>query len=201
MKKMLLFQVGTEQYAVDLACVKSIQSVKHIADEKQESSNSSNLGIDDTRPLLYDLISVFDKETSGRDFENEKLVMVEAKSQSVGMIVSRVDNVVPIELGRIKPLSPIFKDFAMSCFPNVLKHEDAIILILEPEGLIKVLQTKTDQGYKHSAENEKILGVVPEIIDATVIDFKSHNEGDISPRNLMRAGRDASPQAEPKPSS
>ena len=201
MKKMLLFQVGTEQYAVDLACVKSIQSVKHIADEKQESSNSSNLGIDDTRPLLYDLISVFDKETSGRDFENEKLVMVETKSQSVGMIVSRVDNVISIEPDRIKPISPIFKGFAMSCFPNVLKHEDAIILILAPEGLIKVLQTKTDQGYKHSAENEKILGVVPEIIDATVIDFKSHNEGDISPRNLMRAGRDASPQAEPKPSS
>ena len=201
MKKMLLFQVGTEQYAIDLACVKSIQSVKHIADEKLESSNSSNLGIDDTRPLLYDLISVFAKETSGRDFENEKLVMVETKSQSVGMIVSRVDNVISIEPDRIKPLSPILKGLAMSCFPNVLKHEDAIILILSPEGLIKVLQTKTDQEYKPSPENEKILGVVPEIIDATVIDFKSHNEGEISPRNLMRAGRDASPQAEPKPSS
>ena len=146
MKKMLLFQVGTEQYAIDLACVKSIQSVKHNEDDRQESSNSPNLGIDGERSLLYDLISIFDKETSGRDFENEKLVIVEAKSQSVGMIVSRVDNVVSMEPDRIKPLSPIFKGFAMSCFPNVMTYEDAVILILSPKGLIKVLQIKTGPG-------------------------------------------------------
>ena len=55
------------------------------------------------------------------------------------MIVSRVDNVVSIEPDRIIPLSPIFKGSAMSCFPNVLKHKDATILILAPEGLMKVL--------------------------------------------------------------
>ena len=200
MKKMLLFQVGTEQYAVDLACVKSIQSVKHTEDKRQESSNTPNLGIDGEQSLLYDLISIFNKETSGRDFENEKLVMVEAKSQSVGMIVSRVDNVISIEPDRIKPLSPILKGLAMSCFPNVLKHEDAIILILSPEGLIKVLQAKTDPEYKPSAENEEILGIVPEIIDAAEIDFESHDEEDTSSWNPVRAGQDASPQAEPKPS-
>ena len=200
MKKMLLFQVGNEQYAIDLAYVKSIQSLKHIADERQESNNSPNQGRDGERSSLYDLISIFDKETSGRDFENEKLVIVEAKSQSVGMIVSRVDNVVSIEPDRIKPLSPIFKGFAMACFPNVLKHKDAITLILAPEGLIKVLQAKTGPGYKPSAENEEILGIVPEIIDAADIDFESHDDGDTSLGNLMRVGRDASPQAEPKQS-
>ena len=200
MKKMLVFQVGTEQYALDLAYVTGIKSVKHISDERQKSSNSPNLGKDDERSSLYDLISIFDKDTSGRDFENEKLIMVETKSQSLGMIVSRVDKVVSIEPDRIKPLYPIFKGSAMSCFPNILKHEDAIILILAPEGLIKVLQIKTGPGHKPWAENEEILGIVPEIIDAADIGYESHDDGDASLENLMQVGRDASPQAEPKQS-
>ncbi len=193
MRKMLLFQVGTEKYAIDLACVKSIQSVKHIADERQESSNSPNLGIDDERSSLYDLISIFGKETSGRDFENEKLIVVEAKSQSMGMIVSRVDNVVSIETDRIKPLSPIFKGSAMSCFPNVLKHEDAIILILAPEGLIKVLQVKTGPGYKAPAGVEEIVDIVPETTDSADIDDKFHDKRGSIQANYEQVGRDATP--------
>ncbi len=56
------------------------------------------------------------------------------------MIVSRVDQVVSVEADRIKPLSTIFKGASPLCFPQVLKHEDALILILAPEGIEKVVQ-------------------------------------------------------------
>ena len=89
---MLLFQVGTMPYGIDLPSVKSIQSVKHIVDEGAESSNQLTRVFDDKQASLYDLVSIFEKETACRDSENEKLIMVEAGGHSMGMIVSRVQD-------------------------------------------------------------------------------------------------------------
>jgi hypothetical protein len=171
MKKMLLFQVGTMPYGIDLPCVKSIQSVKHIVDEGAEGSNQLTRVFDDKQASLYDLVSIFEKETACRDSENEKLIMVEAEGHSLGMIVSRVDQVVSVDTDRIKPLSPVFKGASMSCFPKVLKHEDALILLLAPEGIEKVVhktgneQNTTDVPACENAspDAEEIITLVNEV--------------------------------------
>jgi chemotaxis signal transduction protein len=171
MKKMLLFQVGTMPYGIDLPRVKSIQSVKHIVDEGAEGSNQLTRVFDDKQALLYDLVSIFEKETACRDSENEKLIMVEAEGHSMGMIVSRVDQVVSVDTDRIKSLPPVFKGASMSCFPKVLKHEDTLILLLAPEGIEKVVQkTGTEKNISDmpacgnaSPDAEEIITLVDEV--------------------------------------
>ncbi len=140
MKKMLLFQVGTMPFGIDLPRVKNIQSVKHIADEGADGSNQLTRVLDDKLTSFYDLVSIFEKDTTRRDSENEKMIMVEIGGQSMGMIVSRVDQVVSVDTEKVKPLSPIFKGASMSCFPKVLRHEDTLILLLAPEGIEKGVQ-------------------------------------------------------------
>ena len=108
MKNILLFQVGENPYAIDLSCVRSIQSLKHIVAKGAEGSSALIRSLDDEQASLYDLISVFEKETVGRDFENEKIIVVEAEGISIRLIVSRVDNVISLDTDRIEPLSPIF---------------------------------------------------------------------------------------------
>ncbi len=153
MNKMLLFQVGTRPFGIDLPRVKSIQSVKHSVAEGLEDGRQSRPAFDDKQSTLYDLVTIFEKETGDRNLENEKMIMVEAEGQSMGMIVSRVDQVVSVDSDMIEPLSPIFKGSAMSCFPNVLKHEHALILLLAPEGIEKVVQ-KTNYA-PNAAELQK----------------------------------------------
>ena len=171
MKKVLLFQVGTRPFGTDLQLVKSIQSVKHIVDERVEGSNPLGRVFDDKQSSLYDLVSIFEKENAGRDFENEKLIMVEAEEKFMGMIVSRIDRVVSVDIDRIEPLSPLFKGASMACFPKVLKHEDALILLLAPEGIEKVVQEKdnaqnaTDISKRAdgSSDAEEIITLVNEV--------------------------------------
>jgi chemotaxis signal transduction protein len=171
MKKMLLFQVGTRPFGIDLPRVKSIESVKHIVDEGAEVSSQPNRVFDDKQTSPYDLVSIFEKETACRDIENEKLIMVEAEGRSMGMIVSRIDQVVSVDNDRIEPLSPIFRGASMSCFPNILKHEDTLILLLAPEGIEKVVQETgnvqnvadmSDRG-DASPNTEEIITLVNEI--------------------------------------
>ncbi len=60
------------------------------------------------------------------------------------MIVSGVNQVVSIHSDRIKPLSPIFKGPSLSCFSKVLIHEGSLILLLTPEGIVKVVGETSD---------------------------------------------------------
>lgn len=190
MNSMLLFQVGTSPYAIDLSCIKSIQSLKHIVDEGAEGSTPLSRLLDDEQTSLYDLISFFGKETVERDFENEKMIMVEAEGLSMGLIVSRVDNVISLDTDIIKPISPIFKRVAMSCFPKVFKHEDKLILLLAPEGIKKVLQNETYSDVRPPVGDEKIVDTIPEIIDTADIDDESQYESASFLTNLLQADRE-----------
>ena len=209
MEKILLFQVGTRPFGIDLALVKSIESVKHIVDDGTQDSSRLNRVFDDKQTAPYDLVSVFEKKTACRDFENEKLIVVEADGQSMGMIVSRVDQVVSVGNDRIEPLSPAFKGASMSCFPKVLKHEDALILLLAPEGIEKIVQETanvqnvTDMSDCKDARPDAKEIITPinelstgEIIDAVDIDDESQCESTSFLANLLQTNRDASTQGE-----
>ena len=190
MKNMLLFQIGVRSYAIDLSCVRSIQSPKHIVDEGPEGSIPLGHLSDEKRTLPYDLISFFEKEAVGRDFENEKMIMVEAGGLSMGLIVSRVDNVISIDADSIKPLSPIFKKMAMSCFPSVFKHKDKLILLLAPEGIKKIIQNETSTDLRPPVGDEKIVDMIPEIIDTAGIDDDLQYESASFLTNLLQADRE-----------
>ena len=171
MKKMLLFQIGTWPFGIDLRRVKSIQSVKPIISEWAADSNQLRQAFDDEQGSLYDLVTIFEKESANRDLQNEKMIMVETEGQSMAMIVSRVDQVVTVDSDMIEPLSPIFKGAAMSCYPNLLKHEDMLILLLAPEGVEKVVQATDNAQYATdsskctdgSTDDEEIVTLVNEV--------------------------------------
>jgi len=89
---------------------------------------------------LYNLLSILGEEKSSDSRQSEKFIVVKAQDQQVGLIVDRVDRVVTVDSDRIEPLSPIFKGPARSCFPRVLKHEDKLVLLLAPEGIVNIAQ-------------------------------------------------------------
>jgi chemotaxis signal transduction protein len=190
MKNMLLFQVGTSSYAIDLMLVRRIQSVKHITDGGTKGGIPLGPMQDEKQTELYDLISYFENGTVDRDYETEKMIMVEDEGLSIGLIVSRVDNVILVDCERLQPLSPIFRKVAASCFPQVLKHEDRLILLLAPVGIIKVLQTETNFDVKPPAADDVVSDILPEAIDTIDIDDALQYESASFLKNLLQADRE-----------
>jgi len=82
---------------------------------------------------LYDLPSILKDETSSGDPIGQKVIMVEAHEHPIALGVDRVERVVSVNSDRIHPLPLIFKGLPLSCFPQVLKHEDELILLFNPE--------------------------------------------------------------------
>ena len=190
MKNMLLFQVGISSYAIDLMLVRSIQSVKHITDGGTNGGIPFGQLQDEKQTAIYDLISFFENETVDRDYETEKMIMAEDEGLSMGLIVSRVDNVILVDREIFQPLSPIFRKLAASCFPQVLKHEDRLILLLAPVGIIKVLQTETNFDVKPPTTGDVVLDILPEAIDTTDIDDALQYDSASFLKNLLQIDRE-----------
>ena len=154
MEELLLFQVGTLQLGIDLAYIKSIQSAK--PDFAEQGNKKCLTQVVDGKEIpLYDLLSIFEKGATLRKPNGEKVIAVESQNQSMGLIVDRIKQVVPVDNDQIKSLSPIFREPSLACFPNVLKHDNQLILLFTPEGLTKAnLQAQESQEYSDIPDTE-----------------------------------------------
>ena len=140
MQELLLFQIGAMQLGMDLSYVISIQSAPGIASEQAEKQNRFASMAEGQNVSLYNLSAILGVENSSADPENEKLIVVNAQDQPVGLIVERVDRVIKVANDQIEPLSPIFQGTPLSCFPKVLKHEGKLVLLLAPQGMVDILR-------------------------------------------------------------
>ena len=157
MEELLLFQIGTLQLGIDLAYVKSIQSAKPDFAKQGDISRLTQV-VDGKEIPLYDLLSIFEKGATLRKPNGEKVIAVESQEQSMGLIVDRIKQVVPVDNDHIKSLSPIFREPSLACFPSVLKHDNQLILLFTPEGLTKVnLLSEESQEYSDLTDNESDL--------------------------------------------
>lgn len=138
MKELLLFQVGTMQFGIELPLISSIQPMKQIVGEPRQKGRRMTQIVDGRETELYDLLSFFEKETPSAASDTRKLIMVQVEGQPMGMIVDRVDRVVSVENSRIELLPSIFEGPSMLCFPGVLIYEDRLVLLLNPAGIVRV---------------------------------------------------------------
>lgn len=136
--ELLFFQAGAMQLGMDLAFVISIQSAPDIASEQVNKHNRFAPMTEDQDIMLYNLSAILENENSSADPDNEKLIVVNTQDRPAGLIVERVHRVVKVDIDRIEPLSPIFRGPALSCFPRVLKHEDSLVLLMDPQGMVDV---------------------------------------------------------------
>lgn len=188
MKELLLFQVGTLQLGMDLSTVRSIQSAPGIASNQVEKHNRFTPLTEDQDVPLYNLSAVLGDENSSANPENEKLIVVNAQDQPVGLIVERVDRVVKVDNDRIEPLSPIFKGPALSCFPRVLRHEDKLVLLLAPRGMMDIAQ-QMQKSQANTIFSAKEPGPVIQQSTSAEVVYTECDETGAKPKPHMNSGR------------
>jgi hypothetical protein len=144
MTKLLLFRVGAMQFGIDLPLISNIHSVKSsIVLQKEGGARLLRTESGEEMPL-YDLSYLFEGDGFSHDSEDKKMIMLQVDEHPIGLIVDRVDQVVAVDNDGLEPLPPIFKGPAQACFPSVLKQEDLLVLLLSPEGIVKITQETID---------------------------------------------------------
>ena len=138
MTELLLFRVGTMQFAIDLPLISNIQSAKSSIVLHKDGGEWLLQTESDGELPLYNLSYLFDGGGISHDFEDKKIILLQVDENPIGLIVDRVDQVVAACNDELEPLSPIFKGPAQACFTGVLKQSDAsLVLLLAPEGIVR----------------------------------------------------------------
>ena len=138
MERLIFFQVGNVQFGLDMSLTRSIETASTLLAKQPGLYNGGALVLDGDEIPLYDFTRVFGDSVSSQGHETKKVMLVQAKKQLVAMVVDRVERVLEVESDQIEPLPPIFHGPARICFPRVLKREEHLILILNPEGFEEV---------------------------------------------------------------
>ncbi len=64
-----------------------------------------------------------------------KVMLLNVRNHPLALKVDRVDGVVSVESSQIEPLSPIFRGTSLDWFPQVLRRNGNLVLILNPAGI------------------------------------------------------------------
>ena len=138
MQKILLFQVGTMQYGIALSRVMGVRSAKTLISAIPEGRVGGICQMDGRPAHLFDLAAIFEDTTVSREGQKAKVILAATQDLPAGLVVSNVNQVVSVSENRVKLLSPVFRGASLACFPEVMKHSDSLILMLNPDGLRSV---------------------------------------------------------------
>lgn len=178
MKELLLFQVGNRQFGLDLPLVRSIHGARAFFEEQPEDGDSQvpmvrfqfeDMPLYDLSALLggalsrqkmqwgTDAPSPVPRPNDSDDPEHQKVMLVAVQGRLVALRVDRIERVVSVAGDQIEPLSPVFKGPALDWFPRVLRHDNQLILLLNPDGIRWDAARKTDALPDDLGELENIL--------------------------------------------
>jgi purine-binding chemotaxis protein CheW len=142
----IVFRLGTEEYAFDIASVKEIRDLEQVA--KVHRSPSYIEGVMNLRGKLVTVVDLRKRlsiEAKVPD-ASSKIVVIEAPDAPVGFLVDEVTEVVKVAPGDIES-APTYVASGLEAeyVIGIAKVSDRLITIVDP---VKILDLSTDDSEK-----------------------------------------------------
>ena len=138
MQKLVLFQIGNRQFGMDMSLVTYIQQSRPVLASQAESGNPDELIIEGKTIPFYNLPVLFGANSETKEPTGQKIVMVNDQTQTIAFLVNRVEAMIDANEDQIDGLPPVFKGAASACFPQVLRMEDNLVLLMDPKGIGRI---------------------------------------------------------------
>ena len=146
LRQYVVFRLGGEEYAFDIASVKEIRDLEQVA--KVHRSPSYIEGVMNLRGKLVTVVDLRKRlsiEARAPD-SSSKIVVIEASDAPVGFLVDEVMEVVKVSDGDIEAAPSYVADgLEAEYVKGIAKMDDRLITIVDP---VKILDLSTDDGEK-----------------------------------------------------
>ena len=134
MKKLVLLEIRERLYGLELHLVRGIHKANTLIEEVSVGGDMYVREPDGENMPLFDLTAILGRAPIEGPSLGE-IVLVNLETRSLGLKVGKVNRVVSVDDDRIEPLPSVLREPSLSCFPQVLKHEGELVLLLDPEGI------------------------------------------------------------------
>ena len=147
-QQLVVFDVADEHYGVDIAAVEAIIKMQPVTAVPQAPPFVE--GVTNLRGKILPVIDLRKRfglppltpanETAAR--KNMRIVVVDMKGQTVGMIVDGVSEVLRISADAIEPPSPLVTTVASTFIQSIAKAGERLVIILDLQHVLSPRETE-----------------------------------------------------------
>jgi len=151
-KQLVIFELGAENYGIDIAAVEGIVKLQEIT--KIPQAPSCMEGITNLRGSVLPVIDLqkrFGMESQARTNET-RIMVANVDGVKIGMIVSAVSEVLTIEDKVIEPSPPMVSNVNSEFIIGIAKIDKRLVILLD---LAKVLSGEEKKQVTKAIEDKK----------------------------------------------
>jgi purine-binding chemotaxis protein CheW len=158
-KQMVLFELGTETYGLDIATVHEIIRMQPIT--KVPKASFYVEGVINLRGRVIPVIDIgkrfgFDKTEKAK---NNRIVVVKIKDTTLGIIVDAVTEVIRVPIDSIDPVSDIVTSGTSDYLLGIAKLPDKMIILLALDKLLSGDKELADIASQNNGKEPVPAGV------------------------------------------
>lgn len=143
MKRLLLIKNQNDYYSVDLTFVKSIHGIDTV---HMDPDLGMIMQLDRQKIPVVNFSSFIIDEPFDPKIGTGKIILFQLQSKAFALKVDQIERIIGVEDHQIEPIPPTFRGYSQICFPQVLKRDDTLILIMSPDGIAqKLFMEKIEQ--------------------------------------------------------
>ncbi len=155
-KQMVLFELGTETYGLDIATVHEIIRMQPIT--KVPKAPFYVEGVINLRGKVIPVIDIgrkfgFEKT---EEVKNNRIVVINIKNTTLGIIVDAVTEVIRVPVDSIDPVSDIVTSGQSDYLLGIAKLPDKMVIILALDKLLSKDQELVDMALSDNAKRELV---------------------------------------------
>lgn len=136
MKKLIIFKLEGEEFAVPVDTVGSIEKIEHIT--RVPGTPSFIKGVINLRGVVTPVIDLKERFFNRKSvFTNQsRIIIVEVSDISIGLIVEAANDVVDIETDLIEAPPEVVGTEVVEYISGVVKHENRLFVLLNLERIL-----------------------------------------------------------------
>ncbi|MGI5921713.1 MAG: chemotaxis protein CheW [Syntrophomonadaceae bacterium] len=136
--QVVAFQLGNEEYAVDILHVLEINRLLHIT--RVPRANQFIEGVINLRGNIIPIINLhkkFNLQATGDD-EEKRIIVFKFDDIAVGVIVDKVSEVLHISRNQIEEASDVYKSFDSEFIKGIAKVDERLLILLDLQNMLSV---------------------------------------------------------------
>ncbi|GAB4387937.1 MAG: chemotaxis protein CheW [Thermodesulfovibrionales bacterium] len=134
--QLVTFNLGNEEYAVDILKVQEINRMSDIA--KVPNAPPYLEGVINLRGRVIPVVNLRKRFGLGEKESDERsrIMIMDLQGTTMGLVVDSVSEVLRIPSGTVEPTPPIASDVGTEFIRGIAKLEDRLIILIDMDSLI-----------------------------------------------------------------
>ena len=136
MEKFVLFKAGREHCGIPMTMVNTIESAGALLPGGKTSGDRQDIAFRGHSVPLVDMTRLLAPQRNGMHPEERKILLLNGQTMPMALLLDKLHAVAEVDARNVLQMPPEVEEPALSYFPQVLRHPEGLVFLLNPENIL-----------------------------------------------------------------